>query len=599
MAAGLAIIVFLLFREAPELGDDLDYWALARDLHDNVASAWSARSFHDLRWPVWGPIWLAQAVGCPGLVAYCAAPLLYFTGTAVVVFLLARSCRCDRWLAFAAVVLYALHPYQDTVFSRPMPDLSEGFWIGAAVLCWVRGRGNFPVLGLGGLCLALAISNRITGAFGAVALGLAALLCERDRWRELFALAGAAVAAMLVEWTLWAAVTGDFLAVIHANLGGRGRAGTGPISPLELPFRFLRYLGGGGWQVLLSALLVLGVLGSWRDRTLRVICVAALVWWVAISCAVQGFDPVRPMLRTSGRFLAGLSPLLAVIGAGGLSAMLALAPRGIRTGAGIAALAAICLAGGLLHKRSILRETFPEEIAKIVESTPPGRQVMADSTTRHLAMLCAEAAARKIDWDVQKQMVISTPELEKAVMNVDEIWFFRSKIWNWVLVDLRSGKLRRIPRLASYLEPPFTAFWPRAVILHEQIPEFQFLARSSGRREVVPIGIPGLPGFPVAIDRNSFPKGKWNGPAIPIASDGDRIAAVHFRASSPGTEPFMAWIEFLRAGKIVTRLEFEPPGFPESSPDTYFFEIPADCDAWRPRLQVREKMQVDRLEEWR
>ncbi|MGH8048310.1 MAG: hypothetical protein ACREKL_13795, partial [Chthoniobacterales bacterium] len=534
-------------------------------------------------------LWIAQGLGLPGLLSYYAAPLLYFCGTALFVFWIARTCDCDRWIALAAVAIYALHPYQDTVFSRPMPDLSEGFWAAGALFCWMRGKGRFSVLAVGGLCLALAASNRITGLFAAFALGIAALVCEPRRWKELAALAGMTLAFLMIEWTFWACMTGDFLAVLHANLGGRGRAGTGQMPAWELPFRFFQYLWANAWESVLSGLLLLGVAAAWRDVRARTVLAMALVWWLAISCAVQGLDPVRPMLRTSGRFLAGLSPLLAVAGACGLAWLASLLPA-MRRGVALALLFAIVVAGMLLSARTTRRETFPEEVAQVVAATPAGRRVLADPAMQRLAILCNESAARKLNWDVRRQMVVSTPELEAAAVATDEIWFFRSKVWNWVLSDLRAGKLRAIPKLAPWLNPPFDAFWPRRVIARGQLPEFNFLSRSHAARPQAAIPQANA----VDLEKSLFPKGRWSAPVEKLARGMEGVVyAAQLESRSSDLEPFMAWIEFLRGGKLIGRVEFEPPGFPELTKNTWFFEFPAGCDACRFRIQIRDAVHIE------
>jgi hypothetical protein len=588
VALFFALGIFLIFREAPELGDDLDYWGLAFDLHAGVPDAWSAKSFHDYRWPVWGPLWAAQFIGLQGLLSYYAAPLLYFAGTALLVFGIARACRCDHWLSLAAVALYALHPYQDTVFSRPMPDLSEGFWAAGALFFWMRSGGKIPWLACAALCLAVAASNRITGVFAALALGVAVLICEPRRWRELAAVAGMTLAFVLIEWTIWACVTGDFLAVLHANLGGRGRAGTGPIPAWELPVRFLRYLWTDAWERVLTLLFALGIVASWRNAKARLVVVMVAAWWLAISCAVQGVDPVRPMLRTSGRFLAGLSPLLAIAGACGLAWLVAWIPNA-RVRVSWAVACAVLIAVITLNGRTTVRENFPEEIAQVVAETSAGRRVLADPPMQKLAMLCNESGARKLEWDIRKQMVVGTPELEAAARKVDEVWFFRSKIWNWVLADLRTGKLRTIPQLASYFGH-LGKFWPRRVIAHGQVPEFHFLSRNGWKKPLVS----SLLKDPLDLDKRSFPRGKWTSDVVQIAPDArGAICLLKLTSRSEDDEPLMAWIEFLRDGKIVQRLEFEPPGFPEDMVNAWFLQVPEEADAWRFRVQVRDVVHID------
>ncbi len=103
----------------------------------------------------------------------------------------------------------------------------------------------------------------------------------------------------------------------------------------------------------------------------------------------------------------------------------------------------------------------------VVAATPAGRKVLADPPMQKLAMLCNESAARKLEWDIRRQMVVGTPELEAAARKADEVWFFRSKIWNWVLADLRAHAAKRLEEaraLSGVLTPQvFPAYLPASL----------------------------------------------------------------------------------------------------------------------------------------
>jgi hypothetical protein len=186
-------------------------------------------------------------------------------------------------------------------------------------------------------------------------------------------------------------------------------------------------------------------------------------------------------------------------------------------------------------------------------------------------------------------MVVGTPELEAATARAEEVWFFRSKIWNWVLADLRSGKLRTISRLATYLDPPRGKFWPRRVVAHGQLPEFNFLTRDKPELRFVISRI-----SPADLDKRLFSKGRqtWDADAIIPASRG-AVCMVDLTSRSANVEPLMAWVEFLREGRMIARLEFEPPGFPDTTTNVWFFEVPPQGDAWRLRVQVRDAVRIE------
>ncbi len=86
-----AFFVSWLYQTPPSLGDDLNYWGLAMDLHQHVPGAWNEGSFHDLRWPVWGVCWLLQFPFGFSALSYYLEPMVYLGAGAIVVYFLARE----------------------------------------------------------------------------------------------------------------------------------------------------------------------------------------------------------------------------------------------------------------------------------------------------------------------------------------------------------------------------------------------------------------------------------------------------------------------------------------------------------------------------
>ena len=242
----VSVMIGILFIHEPGFGDDFTYWSLAFNLHEVGPAAWQVDSFHDLRWPVWGMIWLSQSVFGPGLVSYYSVPLFYLAAAATIVFAFARIlgfATVGSWLSVLAL-LFA--PVLDVVIFRPMPDLSEAVFGGCAVLAWwamMHSGGTRRSWWLGllsGLSIGVAFSNRATGIFIAPVLALGTVtLFPRGRWKWLLLPAVAASGYFLAECLVYSAVCGDWLHSIHANLGGTRAKDVEPIAAWALPFRYL------------------------------------------------------------------------------------------------------------------------------------------------------------------------------------------------------------------------------------------------------------------------------------------------------------------------------------------------------------------------
>ena len=79
--AFVAVATSVLFLREPGSGDEVTDWNLAFDLHEIGGHAWSIKSFHDLRWPMWGSIWLWQSVFGPGLASLYGPAFAFLAGT--------------------------------------------------------------------------------------------------------------------------------------------------------------------------------------------------------------------------------------------------------------------------------------------------------------------------------------------------------------------------------------------------------------------------------------------------------------------------------------------------------------------------------------
>ncbi len=223
-----AFAVGWIYQTPPSLGDDLNYWGLAMDLHLGTPGAWSAGSFHDLRWPVWGLCWLLQFVFGFSALSYYLQPMIYLGAGAVLVHSITREIGGTRSIAVLAGILFLFHPQLDSVVDRPMPDLSEGFWVALAFFGWLKlmrsvsNGSSIAFASLIGLCLAVGQANRITGVFAIPVLVVCTLAFYPRRILWLAAAGVFAIGFVAIEATIYHSLTGDWLHSIHANLGATG-----------------------------------------------------------------------------------------------------------------------------------------------------------------------------------------------------------------------------------------------------------------------------------------------------------------------------------------------------------------------------------------
>jgi hypothetical protein len=186
---------------------------------------------------------------------------------------LARKLTGTVGACWAGAIIFLFHPLLDTVCHRPMPDLSEGVWGAAVVLCWWRLMHSTRRAALVGWMLALGAgiyiveSNRLTGVFIVPVIAILTLLYGRARLA--WVLGAGAFAGVLygVEAAFYHGLFHDWLHNLHANMGGKGKKGTEPIPLWSMPFRFLGAFWNGGLLAPVFALLaLLGLPVAWRWR---------------------------------------------------------------------------------------------------------------------------------------------------------------------------------------------------------------------------------------------------------------------------------------------------------------------------------------------
>lgn len=608
-----AFLVSWIYQTPPSLGDDLNYWGLAFDLHHGVPGAWSATSFHDLRWPVWGLCWLLQIPFGYSALSYYLEPMVYLGAGAVLVWLLALEIGAGTRVAVIAGVLFLFHPQLDSVIDRPMPDLSEGFWVAAAFLAWLKlmrsdQRGMKIVLAAAvGLALAVGQANRITGVFAIPVLFLATVAFYPRQFLWLVLCGAFAAGFVAVESAIYYQLTGDPLHSLTANKTATGRKGTETIPPWGLPVRFLPTLLRRHTDVVFNLLGLLGIGVAWTrfGAAGRALALYAVGYLLTYSCALQSFSPPRPLVRDGDRFLASLAFPLSVLTAlalGWIGARLPAPLAETRAAAFLrryfpATVAVLVIALFLVSSRSLREPNYLREIAGYLRAAPAGLKVLSHDAMRHVASLADPEAAARVQWTLRKDLLDPSPDTLALANASDEIWFNRKWIWTGTRKKSEYDKLDSIGDIAPWLRPPLDGWTARNAVVKGDVPDFVFLDRSkttlsetSTDHKLLRTLL--LPPFPVP-HTWTLEKGAHEPilfPAQPIPWDlAGRTVFLSLRYSSNTTEPVRAFVTFFHGERELQTLVFKPYFFDESSEDFFFVTIPPEATALQVRLRISEK----------
>lgn len=606
-AAGLlALGVFLLFIQGPGLGDDFQYWWMAADLHLNGAAAWNVKSFHFLRWPVWGIAWGLQALFGPGLISYYGIPLFYITCGALLAFTLGSRIFQNRTGAWGCTLAFLFHPLLDDVIYRPMPDLSEGVLIAAAVACWMalaeRERGRLPWALATGLTCALLFANRLTGVFVFGVLGAVALVLSwknpRFPLRQAALWLGVAgltwLALVGLEGLFYRHLCGDFFHSLTANLGARGRKGTESVFLPGMPLRFFGSLWKG--SVLGPLFTIVAGIGGWRlwrmgGRRERAVVAWAVVLYLAYNCALQSVFPPRPLLRNADRFLCSLAMPMALLSWAGMRWLWGLWPAGLawtrRRPLVTGSLAALLLA--LAGHRDFFERGYVPGLREALRNTPAGTRVFTHDTMRFAAMLADADAASRLQWITRKAILSIEPESEQMAAQADEFWYCRKHLWLSERKRLEKDENAASERFASYMERPDSNWRLQRVVLHEKSPEFVFYRKRpgnapAGRRTALAAFQRNGSGFPLQWSPGQARKleyrvllaEKWRGKPVRLEIEG----------KSNRVEAFDLWVHFFRGNKHLLTQKLTPYLQHERGIDFHALEIPPQADACRAEIEV-------------
>lgn len=605
-----AACVVVLFLRAPGLGDDLTYWQLAFELHEKGADAWDPSSFHDLRWPVWGVCWLLQAALGPGLTSYYGVPVLYFALGAVVSFLFARIVFRNNIAGWAAAIAFLFHPLLDPVSYRPMPDLSEAALGGLTMLCWygmmtLPGRAQRCVLSvLTGVVVAVLFANRLTGLFIIPVLVVCTLALYPRRFHWLVLSAAVALATVALESYVYWTMTSDFLHSLHANLGAKGRKGTESVALWSLPFRFADSL----WESsnLAPAYVLLGAAGGislWRSRAVvgRAIVLWFIVLYLGYSCAIQGINPVRPLLRDADRFLAGCAipmTIMAVAGGWWLLQTLHGFSRTRRAIEWILRHRALSAAGAIVllilgSDRHFFDIDYVPRFQAYVGSLESGTLVLTHHSMRAISFLIAPRESARLDWYHKHWIIEREDKLEAAAERADEIWYARKLAWLGVRKALERNQIEEPVEFASYVAQPQENWRLAEVISRDDDPDFVFLKRrKSGDppAHVLKAADAGFPGGPVALPVEWHKEKKAPRDFVfpfPVPEDlrGRRIY-LDLRATSGTVQAARAFLAFAEGEKTLRRYELKLYFQPEKGKDYFAMEIPSSATSGQVEIKI-------------
>lgn len=602
-------LVSWLYQTPPSLGDDLNYWGLALDLHQGVPGAWNPGSFHDLRWPVWGMCWLLQCLVGYSALSYYLEPMVYLGAGAVLVRALAREIGASERVALVAGILFLFHPQLDSVIDRPMPDLSEGFWVATAFFAWLRlmrgerAGAKIALAALVGLALAIGQANRITGVFAIPVLVLATLAFYPRKFAWLVVCGAFAAGFVCVEAAIYHAITGDWLHSLHANSTATGRKGTEPLPLWELPVRFVPLLFRRYTDIIFNSLGLLGLVVVWRshEKPGRALVVYALAYFLTYSCALQSFSPPRPLVRDGERFLASLAFPLAILAACALAEIIRRAASRARPIAWLrahfpAAIGLLLVVLLALASRSFRGENYLHEIAAEVRATPPGTKVLSHTAMRQVAFLADPEAADRVRWRTRADLLRPSPDTLAHAAASDEIWFNRKWVWTGTRKKSEYDQLDGIGKIAPWLRPPLGGWFARSAIAKDDVPDFVFLAHRTAAHSLTEQSPDGR-----ALREALLPmlgaSGEWTFqagvrptvtlPAVPLPPWlAGHTLFLSLRYSSNTTEPIRAWVAFRRGGRPLSTLVFKPYFFPLSSEDFFFLTVPRDADSVRIQLRV-------------
>jgi len=610
----VSVATGLLFLHEPGFGDDLTYWSLAFDLHDGTRNVWNLQSFHDLRWPVWGVSWLWQYFFGPGLASFYCVPLLYLAAGSALAFTFGRMALRTAAGGWACGLALLFLPLLDPVISRPMPDLAESVFGASALLAWwAMMQSTSPrraaVFGLlAGVSIGLSVSNRITGVFIAPVLVVSTLMFFPRRWPWLFVPALGAALFLGAEGAIYYLLRGDPLHNLHANLTARGATDTAAMPVWNLPLRYLDGLFRSSRIASVFAAFALGGLwAGWRHGGLngRLVAVWFVVLYLECSCAVQSFNPVRPLLGSTVRYLAALSIPMAVLAGIGVTELTRLISRWswaparrctdalarhpvIVGGAAFVALA-------LYSNRPFFDRGFTAELQHRMATMPSGTKIFSHRAMRDVAFLVDPENARRFQWIAPKAILVRNEELEAQAAASDEFWYLRKQLWMSERKNMERTGSGLQPALGSYFDAPAQSWMLTDIFAKGSDCDLVFYRRRPADASPPQVLTPDspeiralFPPLPAMWDPQRHPrtlKVQWKVPA----SLRGKLLNIEFNGASTTVEPFIAKFQFDAGERRVESFLLKPILYAGGGKEFLALPIPADAETCRIEIRFSAK----------
>lgn len=488
------MVTFVLvasFLNPPGLGDDATYWRLADRAMKKGLDVFNTSGFHPLRWPVWGLCYLSMKLSGIGIHNYYFVPFFYLTLGSLFAFFVTWKLTAKTTIAWLASILFVMHPLLNTISYRPMPDLSEGLFVGLAFwLCikWVIIDHPRPIhwfLGLAsGLTIGLAHSNRFTGLLIVPILGITILMLYPRRIARLLPVLLGLAIFYAIEGLVFQSATGNFWHSFAANTGAKGKKGTDEIPLWELPTRFLDTL----WNVAdMEPFFFLAAIGGsvlcWKYGTKyhRALVLWAFWLYMAYSCAIQSLNPIQPMLRDGARFLSSLALPMSILGAigviWGLQFVFRKLPAKFHPQAsfwkplGWVALLTILVT---CTERTFTHTGYMGDVVAQINKLPAGSTVATHDHFQATAKMMSGPSFEKLNW-ISEVDILTPGEID--VSQADAIMFCRKQMWLRRRKLLENKEEPADNSFASFIQTPWKDWTLVKTVLETGNSDYAFLKR--------------------------------------------------------------------------------------------------------------------------
>ena len=621
----------LLSVREPQFGDDFKYWTYGYNVHEQGLAGWTDDGFHQLRWPIWGLLWLAQSLFGYGPASYYFQPFLMIMLGSVCAFTLGRILFQRPSLAWCCAVLFMFHPIFDVNLTRPYPDVAEGVLGTCAVFAWWRlmeaeTRGRIVVSSLlCGVFLFLAEENRLTGVFFVPLIGCLTLLFFRHRFLRVFLPIAVFGVLLCGQMAFYHWKFGEWNHFIAANSRAKGRRGTEAVKNLfGVPFRFLGALYKG--NPLLACNAVFGLVGCWFawrrfGRPGRIVLAWFVLLYLAYACAPQKLWPFRPMLRNADRFLSALVVPYTALAIMGLVGVLGLPAKWPRTRAAVAFLqrrsALACFLGALVviglslapvGDRPFFNLGYIPKFSAYMRALPEHTTVFTHREGMLLARLVDNEAAQRLQWLADDKWITEADKVDATVLErvkkASEFWYVRKLVMmrfaKGIDTEDEDAKIYSQPKLAPWFDAPEKDWKLMQVLVNSDNPDTVLYTRRMPQMPAATIYTVESPELKGLLPRLPFSwkQGDTDFRKTPIEFDWPlpphlrgRKVRVEMEGKSDKREPLTVRVSFGKNKKFDPDLALKFYFFRDGGKDFLCVPVPADADTMHVRVRFSEHME--------